>query len=62
VTADVLRSDGALGEVIPILERELGPGGAALAALTRGLAEAEEARRRTRLRALLAEVVGIVSD
>ena len=61
VTADVLRDDATLGQIVPILERELGPTGASIGVITKGLDEAEAARRRTRIRALVAEVVGITS-
>jgi hypothetical protein len=61
VTADVLRDDATLGQIIPILGREMGPTGAAIDVITRGLNEAEATQRRTRIRALLAEVAGITS-
>ena len=61
VTAEVLRNDATLGQIIPILERELGPSGASIGVITGGLNEAEAARRPTRIRALLAEVAGIAS-
>jgi len=41
-----------------LLHRELGPGGASLATATRGLRDDAAARLRTRIRALLADVVG----
>jgi hypothetical protein len=41
-----------------VLWRELGPGGTAAAAMTERLQNDAAARLRTRLRALLAEVVG----
>jgi hypothetical protein len=59
VTAETLESDDTLGEIIPILQRELSTGGDALAVITRGVANEEAARRRTRIRALLAAVAGI---
>ena len=62
VTADVLRDDATLGQIVPILERELGPTGASIGVITKGLDEAEAARRRTRIRALVAEVVGITPE
>ncbi len=41
-----------------LLHRELGPGGASLATVTRGLQDDAAARLRTRIRALLADVTG----
>lgn len=61
VTPDVLTKDATLGRIIPILEHELEPSRAAMDVITRGVSEAEAARRRTRVRALLAEVAGITS-
>jgi len=43
------------------LVNELGDGGSSLPVLTAGLTDQAAARMRTRLRALLAEVVGISS-
>lgn len=43
-----------------VVWRELGPGGMAVTSLTDGLQDDAAARLRTRLRALLAEVVGDV--
>ena len=48
-----------LSELPRLLASELGSGGRSLPALTAGLQEEPAARMRTRLRALLAEVVGI---
>ena len=48
-----------LDRIAPILEREPGPGGATLNVVTRDLNDSEATRRRTRIRALLAEVAGI---
>jgi hypothetical protein len=59
VTAPDFRSDAALLQAVDVLRDEFGPDGAALAVLTRGLTDAEQARRRTRIRGLLAEVVGV---
>ena len=59
VTAHTLHDDPSLGEIVPILQRELGPGGAALEVITRGLTDDAATRRRTRIRALLTEVAGI---
>lgn len=42
-----------------ILRRELGPGGASLAAITRGMQPDAAARLRTRIRSLLADVIGV---
>jgi hypothetical protein len=50
--------DGALREVKAIIWRELGPEGDAMNVLTTGLQEEPAARVRTRIKALLAEVVG----
>jgi hypothetical protein len=59
VTAEVLRDDPTLGRIVPILERELGPTGAAMSVITRGVNQGEASRRRTRIRALLAEIAGV---
>lgn len=59
VTAATLESDATLGEIIPILQRELSAGGDALEVITRGVNAEEAARRRTRIRALLAAVAGV---
>lgn len=59
VTAETLNDDATLSRVVPILRRELGPGGASLGIITAGVTESEGARRRTRMSALLAAVVGI---
>lgn len=47
VTADTLDADATLVQIVPILRRELGPGGASLDSITAGVSEAEGARRRT---------------
>ena len=60
VTAETLDADATLSEIVPILRRELGPGGASLDIITAGVTEAEGVRRRTRIRALLAAVAGII--
>jgi hypothetical protein len=59
VTAETLDNDATLGEIIPILQRELGADGDALEMITRDVSDEEAARRRTRIRALLSAVVGI---
>lgn len=59
VTAETLNDDATLAQIVPILGRELGPGGASLDVITAGVTDAEGARRRTRIRALLAAVAGI---
>jgi len=59
VTAEKLNDDATLAQIVPILRRELGPGSASLDIITAGVTEAEGARRRTRIRALLAAVAGI---
>jgi hypothetical protein len=59
VTAETLNDDATLAQIVPILRRELGPGGASLDVITAGVTDAEGARRRTRIRALLAAVAAI---
>lgn len=59
VTAETFERDATLGEIIPILQRELSAGGDTLEVITSGLRDEEAARRRTRIRALLAAVAGI---
>lgn len=59
VTAETLNDNATLAQIVPILRRELGPGGASLDVITAGVTKAEGARRRTRIRALLAAVAGI---
>lgn len=59
MTAEVLHDDPAFGQLVPILEREMGRPGPVIEVITRGLNETEAARRRTRVRALLADVAGI---
>lgn len=61
VTPDVFTCPGPFNDVARILHRELGPGGHSLPPLTAELHLDAAARLRTRLRALLAEVVGINS-
>jgi len=51
--------DESLRRVPAILRRELAPDGPALAVLTNGLQPDAAARMRTRIRALLAEIVGL---
>ena len=58
VTPDMFAEHEPLQRVAHLVIRELGPGGSALPALTAGLQQDPAARLRTRLRALLAEVVG----
>ncbi|MDZ7734166.1 MAG: hypothetical protein U5R31_14835 [Acidimicrobiia bacterium] len=62
VTPEELRDDGSLDQIAPILARELGPDGATMATITRSLNDTEATRRRTRVRALLAEVTGVTVD
>lgn len=57
VTPEVVDGEAA-ADLRQLLTRELGPGGAALGAITRELQEEAAARLRTRIRALLAEVIG----
>jgi hypothetical protein len=59
VTPAMFDDDEPLEELRGILWRELGPDGHSLPAVVRDLQEAPAARLRTRLRALLAEVVGV---
>lgn len=61
VTPAIFEDDVSLRECLPVLRRELNAGGTALAMITAGLGEEEGARRRTRIRALLAAVAGITS-
>jgi hypothetical protein len=58
VTPETFRQDAHLGQVVDVIKRELGPTGASLDEVVRGLRETETVRRRTRIRALLAEVIG----
>ena len=58
VTPDDFASDKPLGAVADLVRRDLSPGGQTVAALSAGLQPDAAARRRTRLRALVAEVVG----
>lgn len=53
--------DPALSRLKQLLAHELGDGGRSLPVLTAGLQDEAAARMRTRLRALLAEVVGIAA-
>lgn len=59
VTAGTLNADETLAQIVPILQREFTPGGTSLEIITAGVTQAEGARRRTRIRALLAAVAGI---
>jgi len=59
VAPAAFEGDGSLEELRTLLWRQLGPEGTALAELTAGLQSEPAARRRTRVRALLAEVVGV---
>lgn len=47
-----------VGDLRDLLHRELGPSGASLSAITRGLTDDAAARLRTRIRSLLADVIG----
>jgi hypothetical protein len=58
VTPSAFDGDQPLDAVRAVLWHELGPHGRALARLTAGLGDDASARRRTRVRALLTEVVG----
>lgn len=61
VAAETLENDATLGQIVPILQSELGADGDALAVPNRGVSDEEAARRRTRIRALLAEVIGVTT-
>ncbi|MEX2658923.1 MAG: hypothetical protein WD232_04445 [Acidimicrobiales bacterium] len=58
VTPSMFHDDPSSGAVRAALWRELGPGGRALPQLTADLQDGAAARLRTRVRALLTEVVG----
>jgi hypothetical protein len=58
VAPDVIDGEDGI-ELRDLLRRELGPGGIALPTITQELQEESAARLRTRVRALLAEVLGI---
>ncbi len=60
VTPEMFDSDEPLEELRAILWRELGPNGAALLSFTAQLQPEAAAQHRTRVRALLAEVIGVV--
>jgi hypothetical protein len=60
VTSEVFDGDEPLEELRGILWRELGPGGHSLPTLTGDLRQEAAAQLRTRIRALLAEVVSAV--
>jgi hypothetical protein len=47
-----------VGDLRALLQRELGPSGASLSAITRGVTAGAAARLRTRIRSLLADVIG----
>jgi hypothetical protein len=57
VTPELFGSERG-ADVVELLRNELGPGGAALADVTRDLQAETAARLRTRIRALLADVIG----
>jgi hypothetical protein len=57
VTPEIVDAEDAT-DLRQLLIRELGPGGAALDAITRGSQVEAAARLRTRIRALLADVIG----
>lgn len=61
VTPPAFGADGSLEELKSLLWRQVGPDGTALPELTAGLQSAAAARRRTRVRALLAETVGFTN-
>lgn len=57
VTPELVNAEGGTG-LRDLLQRELGPGGASLSAITHGLEDDAAARLRTRIRSLLADVIG----
>lgn len=59
VTPSTFDGDESIDDLRDLLWRQLGPNGTALPELTAGLQPEAEAQRRTRVRALLAEVVGV---
>ncbi|HZP14599.1 MAG TPA: hypothetical protein VFA96_02160, partial [Nocardioides sp.] len=61
VTPELFTAPGPLHDVARVVHRELGPGGHSLPALTAELHPDAAARLRTRLRGLLAEVLGVIS-
>lgn len=61
VIPDAFDTDASLQSIRKLLHEELGREGRSLAALTAGLSDDARARRRTRVRALLNEVVGTTS-
>ena len=62
VDRKTLDADPTLGQIIPILQRELSPQGTSLRTITAGVNEDERSRRSTRIRALLAAVAGITDE
>lgn len=58
VTPTLVNAEGGGAGLRALLQRELGPGGASLGAATRGLQDDAAARLRTRIRSLLADVIG----
>lgn len=58
VAPDAFETDTSLRDLRRLLPPEVGAGGRSLAALTRGLRPEAAARRRTRVLALLHEIVG----
>jgi hypothetical protein len=60
VTPEMFDGDTALEELRSDLWRELGPNGHSLASLTGDLQDDPAARRRTRVRALLADTIGTI--
>lgn len=58
VTPSMFDGDASLEHVREVLWQQLGPTGSALPQLTQGLQEQAAARMRTRVRALLSEIVG----
>jgi hypothetical protein len=57
VTPELVNTEDGT-DVRDLLQRELGPGGTSLSAITRGLQDDAAARLRTRIRSLLADVIG----
>ena len=58
ITPDIVDSEPEAAELRALLHRELGPDGTSLGAITDDLQADEAARLRTRIRSLLADVIG----
>jgi hypothetical protein len=60
ITPDIVHNEPEAAELRALLHRELGPGGSSLEAITDDVRADAAARLRTRIRSLLAEVIGTV--